>query len=71
MYNNTRRSPLLGAERKGFDAYILDVLPKDCPYRDKRIDSNKLTWSRGYINAWRLGYLKAAAYFDDFQPKEK
>ncbi len=54
---------LLGAERKGFDAYILDN--PLCPYHDIRKPSGKLSWSRAYINAWEHGYMKAANYFGD------
>ena len=59
----SRRDSFLGAERKGFDAYVLD--DRRCPYRDTRKPSGRLSWSRAYRNAWIMGYQKAAIYFGD------
>ena len=59
----SRLDSFLGAERKGFDAYVLD--DRRCPYRDTRKASGRLTWSRAYRNAWIMGYIRAANYCGD------
>lgn len=52
--------PMLTAERKGFDAYLLE---EPCPYQDRRKMDGRITWSRAYRNAWLMGFQKAEIYF--------
>lgn len=59
-----RRNPFLVAEQKGFDAYMLD--DNLCPYKDKRNDMNRLTWSRAWQIHWENGWRKAAAWCGDY-----
>jgi hypothetical protein len=59
-----RRNPFIVAEQKGFDAYMLG--DNVCPYRDKRNYMNRLTWSRAYQIHWCAGWMKAAAWCEDW-----
>ena len=52
----SRKTSFDGAEEKGRQA-ARDGLPiTACPYKDKRKPSGKLSWSRAYRNAWRMGW---------------
>ena len=48
-----------GAFRKGYTANKEGKSPQDCPYKDKRNDSGRLTWSRAFIAAWDDGWMWA------------
>ena len=55
-YSNQNKA-LLGAFRKGVLAHRSGQSSiADCPYRDKRVNSGRLSWSRAFINAWRDGF---------------
>ncbi|MDH0959086.1 hypothetical protein EGJ86_19295 [Pseudomonas sp. o96-267] len=47
---------LQGAFKKGVLAFLDGKPVSDCPYRDKRKDDGRLSWSRSYITAWHSGY---------------
>ena len=59
-----RRPPLFdkwnpsmrGAFRKGYEAKKAGVPQSECPYKDKRNESGRLTWSRAFQSAWRDGW---------------
>lgn len=48
-----------GAFRKGYDAQKDGAGMDECPYKDKRTDTGKITWSRAYMSAWRDGWFWA------------
>ncbi len=50
---------LQGAYKKGVLALIGGFALSDCPYKDKRKDDGRLSWSRSYIAAWRDGFRDA------------
>lgn len=50
---------LRGAYLKGFKAHAAGEEIDSCPYKDKRKDCGRLTWSRSFISAWRDGWLDA------------
>lgn len=47
---------LIGAYNKGVKAKQEGKKLSDCPYKDKRKEDGRLTWSRAYIKAWEDGY---------------
>ena len=53
-------SALDGARRKGAEAARSGLPVQACPYRDKRTDSGRLSWSRAFRNAWLEGHRKVA-----------
>lgn len=57
-FTNWNRS-LQGAYRKGALARLGGSSLADCPYRDKRKEDGRLSWSRSYITAWTDGYRDA------------
>lgn len=57
-FDNWNRS-LQGAYRKGVLACLNDKPLSDCPYKDKRKDDGRLSWSRSFIIAWRDGFRAA------------
>ena len=48
-----------GAYMKGARAFLSGETLGDCPYRDHRTDSGRLSWSRAYIRAWSDGFVDA------------
>lgn len=50
---------LQGAYRKGVLACSDGKDLSDCPYKDKRKDDGRLSWSRSFIAAWRDGFRDA------------
>jgi len=50
---------LQGAYRKGHKAAIDGLTIDDCPYKDIRKPSGKLSWSRSFIRAWQDGFRAA------------
>lgn len=48
-----------GAYLKGWRAYHEGLELSDCPYRDKRKDNGRITWSRAFLLTWRDGYNDA------------
>lgn len=48
-----------GAERKGREARQAGLGPDACPYRDLRKPDGRITGSRGFRNAWRMGWMLA------------
>jgi hypothetical protein len=50
---------LQGAYKKGWQAFFNSKDEGDCPYRDKRKDCGRLTWSRSFIAAWQDGFADA------------
>ena len=57
LENWTSGPALLGAYWKGWDSYSSK---KCCPYRDKRNDMNRVTFSRAFIRTWYEGREDAA-----------
>lgn len=51
---NSWHAPLRGAYRKGYEAAMKGE--HVCPYKDKRKEDGRLTWSRAFISAWRDGW---------------
>jgi ribosome modulation factor len=47
---------LRGAYRKGHETGLNGLAATSCPYIDKRKQSGRLTWSRGFITAWHDGW---------------
>lgn len=47
---------LISAYNKGIKAKEEGKSIKDCPYKDKRKDDGRLTWSRSFIKAWEDGF---------------
>jgi hypothetical protein len=47
---------LIGAYNKGSKAKEEGKKLSDCPYKDKRKDDGRLTWSRAFKKAWEDGY---------------
>ncbi|KAB2319009.1 hypothetical protein F8A86_11690 [Betaproteobacteria bacterium SCN1] len=56
----TKRSALDGARLKGAEAARSGLPVQTCPYRDKRTDSGRLSWSRAFRNAWLEGHRKVS-----------
>jgi len=55
-----RWSPAMrGAYFKGAKAAHAGQGDDACPYRDKRNDTGRLTWSRAFISAWEDGHRDA------------
>ena len=52
---------LYAAYVRGLAAGVAGDSLDSCPYEDKRKPSGRLSWSRGFINAWRDGVQDAAA----------
>lgn len=52
---------LRGAYLKGVRAAQAGETLDACPYRDRRNDSGRLTWSRSFIRAWEDGWRDARA----------
>lgn len=50
---------LRGAFIKGAEAHMGGLPVDACPYRDKRTDSGRLSWSRSFIRAWQDGWRYA------------
>jgi hypothetical protein len=48
-----------GVFKKGHTAFLEGQGLEDCPYKDKRNDAGRITWSRAYIGAWRDGWFWA------------
>ena len=48
-----------GAFRKGDQAFTAGELRACCPYRDRRSESGRITWSRAFQAAWRDGWWYA------------
>lgn len=53
---------LQGAYRKGVLAHLEGKALQDCPYKDKRKDDGRLSWSRSFITAWADGFRDAARH---------
>jgi hypothetical protein len=51
---------MAGAFKKGMAAHQNGQSIMDCPYKDHRKPSGKLSWSRAFQNAWRDGWNWAA-----------
>lgn len=51
-----------GAYLKGRRAWAEGLRIEACPYRDKRKDCGRLTWSRAFIRAWEDGFNDGARY---------
>jgi len=51
-----KRTALEGAEEKGRAAARAGLPFSSCPYSDKRNTSGKLSWSRAFMNAWKMGW---------------
>jgi hypothetical protein len=47
---------MLGSFKKGILAHQEGKKLSDCPYKDKRVDSGRLSWSRSFIRAWQDGF---------------
>ena len=48
---------LIGAVRKGYEARQGKTgRMSDCPYKDKRGDNGRITFSRAFRKAWLAGY---------------
>ena len=47
---------LRAAYCKGHGAALAGLSRGDCPYIDRRKSCGRITWSRGFIAAWRDGY---------------
>ncbi len=45
-----------GAFKKGYEAYCEGKSQIENPYKDKRKDSGKLTWSRAFMKCWDDGW---------------
>ena len=56
---HTWNRAMRGAYLKGLHARLNDQPITDCPYRDIRKPSGKLSWSRAFQNAWRDGWEDA------------
>lgn len=56
MGEHMKRTSFDGAEEKGRQAARDGKPIEECPYKDIRKPSGKLSWSRGYRNAWRIGW---------------
>ena len=52
-------SPWRGAFRKGYLAFTGGEPRASCPYRDKRSESGRITWSRAFQASWHDGWLYA------------
>lgn len=50
------RNPFDSAVQKGRDAFLAGKPRTACPYKDKRKDDGRLTFSRAWQIAWRDGY---------------
>lgn len=55
-------------ERRGAEARRRGAKITDCPYRDKRTHSGKLTFSRAWRNAWLRGWTRADALLAPHEP---
>jgi len=55
---------LLGAVKKGIAAKKAGLSETDCPYKDKRKPSGRLSWSRAFRYAWFDGYTGRLTEFD-------
>lgn len=53
---NAGRNPTDAAERKGREAAMAGLGEDACPYKDKRKEDGRLTFSRAWRNAWFAGY---------------
>ena len=51
-----RKTAYETAYEKGKDARKNGRPIEDCPYKDKRKDDGRLTWSRAFIRAWMEGW---------------
>lgn len=49
-----------GAFKKGMAAHDAGDPIEACPYRDKRKQDGRLTWSRAFISAWEDGWRYAS-----------
>jgi len=58
---NAGRNPTDAATKKGREAALAGLGENACPYKDKRQDSGRLTFSRAWRNAWLDGYRRALA----------
>lgn len=54
-----KRTPLQGAEHRGFIAAMDGRTMADCPYKDTRKPDGRLTWSRAFRSAWIDGFRRA------------
>jgi len=50
----SKKDPFEPARRKGREAFLAGRREEDCPYRDRRKEDGRLTFSR----AWRLAWLE-------------
>jgi hypothetical protein len=50
---------MVGAFKKGANAYLAGADLSACPYQDKRKLSGGLSWSRAFMGAWRDGWFLA------------
>lgn len=48
---------LISAYNKGRKAKQENKSITDCPYKDKRKEDGRLTWSRAFKKAWEDGFL--------------
>ncbi|WP_369805313.1 Rmf/CrpP family protein [Acidithiobacillus ferriphilus] len=51
---------MAGAFKKGADAHQNGQSITDCPYKDKRKEDGRLTFSRAFVRAWHDGWQWAA-----------
>lgn len=51
-----KRNAYFGAFNKGRDARRIGKRLEDCPYYDHRTGRGSVTFSRGFIAAWRDGW---------------
>jgi hypothetical protein len=57
--NTARRNPMDAAMAKGRAAALAGEPESACPYKDKRVPSGRLSFSRAWINAWVHGHRMA------------
>ena len=53
------KSPWRGAFWKGYLAFTSGEPRTSCPYRDRRNESGRITWSRAFQASWHDGWLYA------------
>lgn len=56
-----RNGAFKGAYSKGWNAGYSGEDASTCPYEDRRTETNKVTFSRGLIRAWKRGRLDGLA----------
>lgn len=54
-----RRNPMDAAVLKGEQAALAGQPESACPYKDKRVASGRLSFSRAWRNAWVSGHRQA------------